>query len=251
MDSFSPITQWYRTKTGAAFIAILSAILFFGVIFLSFLAYYLWQIKYGDAQKLAEQFSQKFTVLPGSVEAERAQYPIETMKQIIRPQSPTLGRMDAPVTVIEFIDFECPYCQESYGIVKGVKETYAPVLRVVFKHFPIESIHPNAMQSAFGSACAGEQGKFWQYYDLLFQTKQLDPASLRAHAEKLNLNMSAFTACLDSERYRSAVEQDLIDGVNLGVRGTPTYFVNGMKVEGVVPRDVWDRVILDEINKKK
>ncbi len=248
-ESFSPIQPWYRTKAGIAFLAILSTALFGTLIFLSFFGYYFWQITYGDAQKLAEQFNPKFTTLPGSAAENLNQLPLEDIKKVIRQNSPTAGNANAPVTILAFIDFECPFSQEGYPIFKDVIDTYGSVATVVFKHFPIENIHPNAMPSAFASACAGEQGKFWEYYEEIFSTKQLDRISLESHAKQLDLNLPVFMECLDSEKYRSAVEQDLIDGVHLGVRGTPTYFVNGTKVEGVVSREVWDKVILENLKK--
>ena len=157
------------------------------------------------------------------------------------------GDERAPITIVAFIDFECPYSQKGYSIFADVMRRYEPVARVVFKHMPVELLHPNARQASLAAACANAQGKFWEYYDLLFTERQLDTASLNTYATQLGLNGQQFSDCLVSAQFGNAVDQDFADGAALGVAGTPTYFVNGTKIEGVVGADVWDDVIVSQL----
>lgn len=219
------------------------------LIFLGFFVYYTWQFKYGDpeqVEKLARQIqSDKFTLVDSNQKAKT-----ETEKPVakyIRPHNPTMGNLQAPVTIVAFIDFECPYCQAAHPVFKQVQQTYGTAVKFVFKHMPLTSIHPRAASAALAAQCAHEQGKFWQYHDILFTKKQLDDESLVSAAETVGLNMESFASCYDTQRYSQDVQADLIDGVDLGVRGTPTYFVNQHIVEGVLDLSQWNEIIVEQL----
>ena len=107
------------------------------------------------------------------------------------------------------------------------------------------------MPAHLAAACANEQNKFWEYHDLLFTVKKYDAASLTDYADKLKLNKKQFSDCLSSEKYKSAIEKDLYDSAMFNVRGTPTYFINQTKLEGVIPKDYWDKIILENLKKNK
>lgn len=218
------------------------------LLFGALVGYYLWQIKQGKSVGLDRQFNQSaFTLSPGASQAARPTVDPTTLAAAIRSDSPTRGPRDAQVTIVAFIDFECPFCQASYPITTKVFDRYEPVARIVFKHLPLESLHPQAMSASLAAACAGEQQKFWEYYDRLFVTKQLDDASLLTQAAALKLNMTAFESCLSTEKYRPQIEKDIEDAARLGVRGTPTYFINNVKVEGVATESTWDTLMLEAL----
>ena len=139
-----------------------------------------------------------------------------------------IGPEKAPVTVVEYGDFECPHCKHAAGAVKLLLARFDQRVRFVFRHFAQEEIHPHALQAAEVAECAGAQGKFWEMHDLLFAHQDhLELTRLRRGAESLGLDMARFTAELDDEIYRQRVREHHRDGERSGVRATPTFFLNG------------------------
>lgn len=164
---------------------------------------------------------------------------------------PTLGPLNAKVTVVEFGDFECPYCGQAFTIIREISTLYKDRVRFIYRDFPLETLHPNAINSAQAGECAHEQGKFWLYHDKLFRNQsRLDKASLKNYAKQVGLDEARFNTCLESARYAQEVAQDFDDGVKAGVKGTPTWFINGQKVEGVIPLEVFKQIIDLELVKK-
>lgn len=157
---------------------------------------------------------------------------------------PVLGRADAPVTIVEFSDYQCPYCRRfTRSVLPSIKKDYVETgkVRYVFKDFPIERIHPRALGAAVAAHCAGEQGKYWEMHDLLFDNqKKLSPDAINGHAGTLGLEAAAFEACLASGRYKEGIAADQREGRDAGVRGTPTFIVGrtvpGESVEGAFVR---------------
>jgi len=219
------------------------------LIFGGFFVYYAWQFKYGDATAL-EQISNSinddnFTLANGSQSQQaKATVPINTL---VRDHNPTQGSASAPVTVMAFIDFECPYCQESYATFKTIMNKYRGGVRFVFKHMPLTAIHPNAVAAAHASQCAHDQNKFWDYYNVLFTNKQFTSSALIDAASLVSLNVEEFTACLDAQTFALEIQEDVLDGLDLGVRGTPTYYINQTILEGVADESTWDSLILNEL----
>ena len=146
-----------------------------------------------------------------------------------------LGPEEASITIVEFSDFQCPYCQLSVKVLKELRQLYGDRIRLVYRDY-LGSNHPYALQAAEAARCAGEQGRFWAYHDLLFERqspgKGWDFSSL---ANELGLQHDAFHGCLDSGRYRDQIMKDLQDGLKLGVMSTPTFFVNGRPLVGAQP----------------
>jgi protein-disulfide isomerase len=141
----------------------------------------------------------------------------------------TLGAEHSPVTVVEYGDFECPICKQAAPAVKLMLERFGSRIRFVFRHFPIESAHPHAMHAAQAAEAAGSQGKFWQMHDLLFENQRhLKIANLREYAERLQLDMPRFIAELDDEIYLQRVREHMQGGEQSHVRGTPTFYINGV-----------------------
>lgn len=136
-------------------------------------------------------------------------------------------RPDATRILEEFSDFECPACQATSPAIKAFRDTAGDHVRVVYRHFPLRSIHPNAQSAAEASECAREQGRFWAYHDVLMDSKLLDRRSLRKHAEGLGLDMTQWQSCMDEGRMTGRVNADYLEGTQRGVRGTPTIFIDG------------------------
>lgn len=157
---------------------------------------------------------------------------------------PSLGNPDAPITIVEFGDFGCPYTEEETYVVKALMKEYPDDIRFIYRDFPLAELHPGADVAALGGECANDQGKFWEYYDVVF-AHQAEYTSdlLISYADEAGLNLPAFTTCLESGVYREEVQNDLADGVAAGVRGTPTFFANGVKIEGNIPYGTFNDVI--------
>jgi protein-disulfide isomerase len=159
-----------------------------------------------------------------------------------------LGAATAPVTLVEFSDFQCPFCQRVAPTLKRIKETYGDKVRVVWKDFPLTSIHPEAFKAAEAGNCAREQGKFWEYHDRLFANQQaLQPDALKAHATAVGLDAAKFNACLDTAKYSERVQQQIGVGARLGINSTPAVFVNGRPVTGAQPYEVFAAIIDEEL----
>jgi protein-disulfide isomerase len=143
------------------------------------------------------------------------------------------GPADAPVTLVEYGDFECPYCAAAYLIVKKVKEVRGEQLRLVFRHFPLTQIHPHAEGAAEASEAAGTQGQFWEMHDLLYENQHaLDPMHLLGYAEELGLDTQRLVRELEGHVYHARVREDFMSGVRSGVNGTPAFFINGVRYDG-------------------
>jgi protein-disulfide isomerase len=146
----------------------------------------------------------------------------------VAPTDHTLGADHAPVTVVEYGDFECPNCKQAAPAVKLLLERFDQKVRFAYRHFPLVDVHPHAMAAAQAAECAGAQGKFWEMHDLLFAHQDhLKPKQLHGYAEQLGLDLASFTAEMDDEVYLQRVREHIQSGLQSGVRGTPGFFVNG------------------------
>ena len=173
---------------------------------------------------------------------------------MVRPRTqvaatgPSRGPADAPVTIIEFSDYQCPFCRRAEPTLEQVLSKYEGKVRFVFRHFPLDRIHPLARGAAEASACAGDQGKFWEYHAALFADgAQLDPAGLDAAATKVGLDPAAFKACIDGHKMQALVDADVKAGEDAGVTGTPAFFINGIPLRGALPAEEFHKVIDEEL----
>jgi len=164
-------------------------------------------------------------------------------------EDPVRGPETAPIEIVEFSDFDCPYCQRATNTIARILDEYGDQIRFVYKDYPLPS-HPNAFKAAEAGNCANDQGKFWPFHDRLFESQgALDVASLKTYASELGLETEAFTACLDSGRHASRVERDLEIGSGYGVSSTPTLFVNGRAVVGAMPYESFVEIIQEELSR--
>lgn len=184
--------------------------------------------------------------------------------KISADDDPVIGNQDAPITIIEFSDFQCPFCARfQIQTLPLILEQYVETGKVkfVFRDFPIQSSHPNAMPAAAASECADEQNKFWQYHDMLFENQgiwnKMDFTSaitvFKEYAIELELNQEQFNACLDSGKYVNEINNDLTDGRNYEVTGTPGFFIGNeklgfVKVNGAQPFEVFQGIIESQLN---
>jgi predicted DsbA family dithiol-disulfide isomerase len=164
---------------------------------------------------------------------------------------PARGREDAPVTIVEFGDFQCPYCREAEGSLRAVMSKYPDQVRVVFRNLPLASLHPNATTAAEAGVCAEHQGMFWQMHDAMYQDQSaLSESALKGTAQRLGLKMDGFSACLADPGTKQELDTDRKAADELNVTGTPYFFINGRPLNGSVPVERFESVITDELRRR-
>jgi protein-disulfide isomerase len=191
----------------------------------------------------------------------KAQSPPETIALVNVLGKPSVGRQDAPVTLVEFSDYQCPFCKRHFSSVYPIlKKEYIETgkLRYVFRDFPIANLHPQAQKAHEAARCAGEQNRYWEMHDMLFENAQdFSVSALKAHATKIAVNGDQFTACLDSGKYAGEIEKEITEGTQAGVNGTPAFFlglsgsgekITGTIVSGAQPLSRFKQVIDDLLN---
>lgn len=163
--------------------------------------------------------------------------------------NPSIGPANAPITIIEFSDYQCPFCTKWHNEVflRLLKE-YPKQVRIVYRDFPLSSIHPAATAAAEAANCANEQGKYWDYHSALFSNKyNLNRDGFIQYAQDLNLDVTSFSQCFDERRYADEVQADYEYAATLGIRSTPTFFLNGIPIVGAQPYDLFRQVIEKEL----
>lgn len=172
-------------------------------------------------------------------------------QKVAAADSPAKGPSNAPIELIEFSDFQCPFCLRAHPIVSQVLSTYGNKIRFVYRNYPLPN-HPNARPAAEAAQCAHEQGQFWPYYDRLFANPtKLADGDLKQAAAELGLDANRFNSCFDSHKFKGVVDTDVKEGSAAGVNGTPAFFINGRLINGAQPFDAFKRVIDDELELKR
>lgn len=160
-------------------------------------------------------------------------------------KAPSQGPADAALTIVEFIDYGCPYCRAAFEPVRELAVERAGQVRLVIRDFPLDDLHPGATKAAIGARCAQEQGKFWSYHDKLFLLDQrsFQEAELFDIAREISLDISKFTECVGSGRAGALVQADQVAGLRAGVQGTPTFFFNGVKIQGAPDAEALNYIV--------
>lgn len=166
------------------------------------------------------------------------------LERLASSETASLGKKSAKLTIVEFIDFDCPYCKASFMSVRSTVQKYPDQVRLVIRDFPIEELHPRAIAAALAARCAAAQNRFWPYHDLLFanQDKHED-ANLLQYAQDAGLDAAKFNVCYEGKRFATDIQKDLADGLQAGIQGTPTFFFNGIRVQGGLTAEMLDYLI--------
>jgi len=157
-----------------------------------------------------------------------------------------LGQDDASVTLVEYADYQCPYCGEAHPVIKRLQKSLGKKLRFVFRNFPLTRIHPYALYAAQAAEAAALQGKFWRMHDMIFENQEeLEPEILPVWAQRIGLEVTHFAKTLRDQRVTTRIEQDYAGGVESGVDGTPSFFINGEQYQGETDYDSLRAALLD------
>lgn len=240
-----PSKPWYRRWWLYAYAAVFLVSLFVLVVFNQYTSQTLNRLDLDNllaGQQLPS--GSGFTVLPGATGAV-APGAITTAATLAGAEAnPFLGTPEALLVIVGFADFQCPYCRQAFPIIRELVTKYPSEVYYVHRDFPISDLHPQALLAAQAGRCAGEQNYFWQLHDLLYINQdKLDQPQILALARGLPLEPERFAACLQSNKYSAAVGNDYRLGLDLGVTGTPTFFVNGHPLVGVVPLATWEQIL--------
>jgi protein-disulfide isomerase len=184
-----------------------------------------------------------------------AKLPVLAAADVLGPGTHVKGKADAPVTIVEFSDFECPACGHAFSDLRDLVRT-RPDVKLVFRHFPLDKscnrqmqqqLHPDACRAAIAAECAGQLGRFWEYHDKLFENqKTLDRDSLFRFAREVDLDIVAFRTCLDDPATLDRIAADVEAGTRFGVESTPTIFINGRRIQGALERPYYDFALVIE-----
>ena len=205
------------------------------------------------ARKLEERREAFVESLRASADVSISLTPPEEFRAEIDVEgAPVRGAVDAPVTIVEFSDFHCPYCRRVQPTLLQLLDRYEGRVRLVYKHLPLDALHPEARQASRASWCAMQQGRFWEFHDAVYASGSSDASNeaMNAIATKVGLDLSAFGTCLTSREAAAAVDRDAAQGEALGLTGTPGFFVNGRELTGAQPLEAFAGIIDEELGRK-
>ncbi len=187
---------------------------------------------------------------PIEVKADQSADTVQASKRYDVPigTAPIWGPQAAPITIIEFSDYECPYCRKwTSEIWPQIEQAYPDQIRLVYKDFPLSQMHPNASPAASAARCADDQGKYWLFHDQLFASSSLSAQIFNRIATSIGLNLTQWKDCINSDKYKADIEADYSYGAQLGITGTPTFFINGLPMVGAQPFSAFKQVIDKEL----
>lgn len=237
IDPMSPVKEpWYKKGWGVLLIAgifiILGGLTYIGIKTVEFYG----KIRIGEIPPEVQTKITRGNISPPAELKENLAYDAK--------DDPTFGNPQAPLQIIEFADFECPFSRDESAIIRELQARFPEKINLVYRDFPLEDIHPHALRASEAAGCAMEQNKFWAMHDKLYQnSSRLTDLDIKTYALEIGLNIVEFNKCFDGRKYKEEVEADRADGIAAGVVGTPTFFINGQKVEGAIPMEVWEQII--------
>ena len=235
-----PVKHWYHSGWKVALVG-LGALVVASILGFGGLTFYYWrEIKAGRGATLTQKIYGEFSASgsnTGPAFVKRTE--IETT------DDPFLGNANAEIVIVEFVDFKCPNCKTALPIMKRVLAKYGQKIKLIVRDFPVESLHPGANKMAELAGCAYNQGLFWPVHDWLYTNQDSLPENISANDLKevaglTGLDYKKLTDCFNNQTMVTEINRDYADGFKLGVNGTPTFFVNGEKIEGVVPWEAWE-----------
>jgi protein-disulfide isomerase len=182
-----------------------------------------------------------------------AEVPVTQEPKFVRYDIPSegfysIGPADAPITIVEFSDYQCPFCRRWHDeVYEPLLAAYPGQIKLVYRNLPLTSIHPDALSAAEAAMCAGEQDAYWPYHEKLFSSESFGGQIYTQYAQELSLDIDSFQACLNDHKYQAAIQADSDFAIDLGIQSTPTFFINGLAIVGAQPLDVFKQVIDKEL----
>ena len=197
--------------------------------------------------------AKEITVVAAQPEGPVVEAPVTPQSQYVRYDVasegfPSIGPEDAPITIIEFSDYQCPYCKRWHDqVYQPLLNAYPGKIKLVYRHLPLTSIHPDAFPAAEAAMCAGDQNAYWPFHDKLFGGTSLGADLYVQYAQELGLDMTAFETCITEHKFQETVQADMDFALNLGATSTPTFFVNGLAIVGAQPLGIFEQIIDKEL----
>ncbi len=237
--------SWYKTWWGVTILVILTVAGVLTTVMAVLIFQVSHKLKNGSFSALEASSYAGFSRVQNTHPSAQLDYSL-----LERPEAPFLGSSHPKIKVVVFMDFKCPNCRAESPILTQMMQKYGNQVQLIVRHFPVESTHPGATQLSQMAWCAKQQNAFWGLYNWLFANQDVLPEKMDEDrvaqvAEANGLNTLNLQKCLNANESRVGVNQDYADGIKLGVRGTPTFFVNGEKVEGAVPLAAWEAFLKD------
>lgn len=202
-----------------------------------------------DAQRLQVRQQEFLRSLRASAKIDVFLMPPPIIRsEVATSGAPVRGASTASVTIVEFSDFHCPFCRRIQPVLDEVRAKYGDKIRMVYRDFPLDSLHPQARAASEAASCAHEQGKFWEFHDKLFKNNSdVSQARLDQFAREVGMDVRAFEACRGAGTYKNSIQASVQEGTKLGITGTPTFFINGRMLVGAQPLEAFVRVIDEEL----
>jgi len=240
-DNLGQPLRWYQRFSGIMLVGVLSALTIFILLVLGTTGYYYWQIRQGNGQVLFDKIYGGFSndVKNSNVASNINRTDLEIS------DAPSLGSNSPKVTIVEFVDFKCPYSKAEAPILRQVMQKYGNKVRLIIRNFPVESTHPGTNQLSNLAMCAYEQGYYWPLHDWLYDQQdnlgeKLNAETIDSLAVNFGWDVNKMKLCLADSNAKVAVNKDYADGYRFGITGTPTFFINGERVQGVIPFSAWE-----------
>jgi len=232
--------SWYQTWWGVVIIGLVVLVVVAVLGLGSVVGYYVWKIKRGEGDDILNKLNE--TKKPVSAILDSTRKDLETS------DDPILGNPKAELVIVEFIDFKCPNSKAADQIIKKVAQKYWNKVKVIVRDFPTESIYPGSSELALLSSCAQNQGKYWALHDIFFANQDTLPLKLSELDTKnllgqAGVDFAQVQKCLNGSQVKTEINRDYATGFKYGVSGTPTFFINGQKVEGVITFEAWEKFL--------